>query len=221
MPFNPKIYISVVCLTAILSGCNQSQKTPQTATQIAAQSSTEKTASVMSAKSQNAVKQTDTAQALLTVLSGLMVKSLNENPNQYLSTQQQKCLLQSDQQALLPTFQRYLQGKLTAEELTKTNQYYALPVGQKQIRLASQQLRAVKGEPVSLTDDEKLQMQAFQTTPEGKKLAELLSPQNQPELESVLTEPMMAKVTVECHINVAKLVSPESAVKPWWANFYF
>ena len=204
MRFNLKFLVPIVLLSVLVSGCNQPRTTAQT--------STEKTTSVASAKSQSAVKQTDTAQALLTVLSGLMVKSLNENPKQPLSTQQQKCLLQSDQQALLPTFQRYLQGKLTAEELTKTNQYYALPVGQKQIRLASQQLRAVKGEaisePVSLTDDEKLQMQAFQTTPEGKKLAELLSPKNQPELEIVLTKPMMAKVTVECHINVAKLVSP-------------
>lgn len=217
MPYYSKLVACSLLSATLLTGCNQSPKPP-------AQTNTKQTASTPAStvtaptqatsiastptptplKAQNTVKETDTAQALLTVLSGLMYKSLNDNPAQKLTAEQKTCLEKANYHQFLPTFQQYLQGKLTADELTKTNQYYALPVGQKQIQLANQQLHASKGEkianPVTLTDDEKLQIQAFQGTPEGQKLAQLLSPQNQSELQSVLTEPMTAKVTAECHI---------------------
>lgn len=229
MPLNPKTFIPVSLLFAIfLNGCQQSQQTANVksdkASSVSATSTTiTKTAVSNSAQNpvqssiqnnvQNTVADTTTAQALLTVLSGLMFKSFNENPAQKLTAEQKTCLEKANYHQFLPTFQQYLQGKLTADELTKTNQYYALPVGQKQIQLANQQLHATKGEkianPVKLTDDEKLQMQAFQGTPEGQKLAQLLSPQNQSELQNVLTEPMTAKVTAECHIALESSLKGE------------
>lgn len=227
MQFNPKKFISVSLLSAmLLTGCKQpeqptdfksdkvsavsttSSTTTQTAVLSSAQSSTQ---SLAQNGVQNTVTDTTTAQALLTVLSGLMYKSFNENPKQKLTDEQKTCLIKADYHEQLANFQRYLQTKLTADELTKTNQYYALPVGQKQIQIANQQLHARKGEkianPVKLTDDEKLQMQAFQGTPEAQKLAEILNQANQADLEKMLTEPMAVKAMADCHIEVVKVES--------------
>lgn len=239
MPLNPKTFIPVMLSAIFLNGCQESQQTANVksdkASSVSATSTTTtKTAVSNSAQNpvqssiqnnvQNTVADTTTAQALLTVLSGLMFKSFNENPSQKLTAEQKTCLEKANYHQFLPTFQQYLQGKLTADELTKTNQYYALPVGQKQIQLANQQLHATKGEkiadPVKLTDDEKLQMQAFQGTPEGQKLAEILNQANQADLEKMLTEPMAVKAMADCHIEVVKVesatqvVSSVSSTKP-------
>lgn len=232
MLFNLKNMACVIISASLLSGCNQSPKSseptpskPATSASVATVSSVSATTQATSQPtsqvdsptiSQNTVKETDTAKALVTVMSGLLFKSLNDNSVQKLTTEQKACLETTHYDQFLPTFQQYLQSKLTADELTKTNQYYALPVGQKQIQLAKQQLHTANGEkvsnPVMLSDDEKLQMQAFQSTPEGQKLGQLLSVQNQPELQRVLTEPMTAKVMAECHIPLENLAKGEQKV---------
>lgn len=229
MLFNLKNMACMIISASLLSGCNQSPKSseptpskPATSASVATispvsatpQASSQTTSQANSpAISQNAVKETDTAKALVT---GLLFKSLNDNSVQKLTTEQKACLETTHYDQFLPMFQQYLQSKLTADELTKTNQYYALPVGQKQIQLAKQQLHTAKGEkvsnPVTLSDDEKLQMQGFQSTPEGQKLGQLLSVQNQPELQRVLTEPMTAKVMAECHIPLENLAKGEQKV---------
>lgn len=225
MLLNPKYSISLACVSiSLLTGCNQSPTVPNpTKDKPASVSSSSVTTtsttststagpmassalSTSPATAQNTVETTDTAKALLTVMSGLMFKAFIQSPTQTLSAEQKSCLQQTNYEEFVPTFHRYLQSKLTADELTKANQYYALPVGQKQIQIASQQLMAVKGEkitnPVKLTDDEKLQMQAFQGTPEAQKLGQLLSPANQAEIEKVLGSPMMAKAVTDCHIEI-------------------
>lgn len=221
-PFTPIVLLSVL----IVTGCHpktptSAEKSASTSRAVSAVASSAPVIATTTGKTvQNTVQETNTAQALLTVLSGLTVKTINENPKLHLTAEQKTCLIQTDNPEMLPKFQQYLQSKLTADDLTKTNQYYALPVGQKQIRLANQQLRAVKGEkiggtkanePVTLTDDEKLQIQAFQGTPEAKKLAALLSPQNQQDL-ATLTEPMATKVMADCQIKPPEIVELENII---------
>lgn len=120
MQFNPKKFISVSLLSAmLLTGCKQpeqptdfksdkvsavsttSSTTTQTAVLSSAQSSTQ---SLAQNGVQNTVTDTTTAQALLTVLSGLMYKSFNENPKQKLTDKQKTCLIKADHHEQLANF---------------------------------------------------------------------------------------------------------------------
>lgn len=150
----------------------------------------------------------ETAGAMAVAMSSFMVQNLNTVSDLVtLPADKKGCLINSNHAASLGQFDRYLTKKLSADELKKTNAFYASDLGQKLIIASDQKIKQQAGlsftNPVILSEDDTAKLKAFSSTPEGKKLMALFAPANQLEMQRDVIEPMLKSEFDKCEVKVA------------------